>query len=115
MKIAEVRKRAFAMPLTNPSFPPAPYRFYDREYVIITYRTDAAALEAVVPEPLEIVEPVVKYEFIRVVICFNAITTGSNDMKLFLNSLRANSLMMLSALALFSAAVRACMRFMMRA
>jgi hypothetical protein len=65
VKIAEVRKRAFAMPLTNPSYPPAPYRFYDREYVIITYRTDAAALEAVVPEPLEIVEPVVKYEFIR--------------------------------------------------
>ena len=53
------------MPLTNPSFPPAPYRFYDREYVIITYRTDAAALEAVVPEPLEIIEPLVKYEFIR--------------------------------------------------
>jgi acetoacetate decarboxylase len=65
VKIAEVRKRAFAMPLTKPSYPPAPYHFYDREYVIITYRTDAAALEAVVPEPLEIVEPVVKYEFIR--------------------------------------------------
>ena len=60
MKIAEVRKRAFAMPLTKPSYPPAPYHFYDREYVMITYRTDAAALEAVVPEPLEIVEPVVK-------------------------------------------------------
>ena len=26
MKIAEVRKRAFAMPLTNPSFPPAVVR-----------------------------------------------------------------------------------------
>jgi len=65
VKIAEVRKNAFAMPLTNPSYPPAPYRFYDREYVIITYRTDAAALEAVVPEPLEVVKPVVKYEFIR--------------------------------------------------
>jgi acetoacetate decarboxylase len=47
VKIAEVRKRAFAMLPTNPSYPPAPCRFYDREYVIITYRTDAAALEAV--------------------------------------------------------------------
>jgi acetoacetate decarboxylase len=59
-KIAEVRKRAFAMPLTNPSFSPAPYRSYDREYVIITYRTDPAALEVIVPEPLEIVDSVVK-------------------------------------------------------
>ena len=33
--------------------------------MIITYRTDRAALEKVVPKPLEIVDPVVKYEFIR--------------------------------------------------
>ena len=65
MKIEDVRKTAFAMPLTNPSFPPGPYRFYNREYIIITYRTDIEALRAVVPEPLEIVEPLVKYEFIR--------------------------------------------------
>ena len=65
MKLADVRQRAFAMPLTNPSFPPGPYRFYNREYVIITYRTDMEALRAVVPEPLEVVEPHVKYEFIR--------------------------------------------------
>ena len=65
MKLADIRQRAFAMPLTNPSFPPGPYRFYNREYVIITYRTDMDALRAVVPEPLEVVEPHVKYEFIR--------------------------------------------------
>ena len=53
------------MPLTSPSFPPGPYRFFNREYFIITYRTDPEALAAVVPEPLEVVEPVVKYEFIR--------------------------------------------------
>ncbi|HEX2447667.1 MAG TPA: acetoacetate decarboxylase [Methyloceanibacter sp.] len=52
MKIADVRKRAFAMPLTSPAFPPGPYRFVDREYLIIAYRTDEAALEAVIPEPL---------------------------------------------------------------
>ncbi|MDI4665599.1 acetoacetate decarboxylase [Xanthobacter autotrophicus] len=65
MKIADVRRTAYSMPLVNPSYPPGPYRFIDREYMIITYRTDPAALEKVVPEPLEIVEPIVKYEFIR--------------------------------------------------
>ena len=65
MKIDEVRKRAFAMPLTSPAFPPGPYRFVDREYLIITYKTDRSALEAVVPEPLTFDQPVVKSEFIR--------------------------------------------------
>lgn len=65
MKIDDVTRRAFAMPLTNPSYPPGPYRFVDREYFVITYRTDPAALRAVVPEPLKITEPLVKYEFIR--------------------------------------------------
>ena len=44
MRIDEVRKRAFAMPLTSPAFPPGPYRFINREYLTITYRTDPAAL-----------------------------------------------------------------------
>ena len=61
----EVRSRAFAMPLTSPAFPPGPYRFVDREYFIVTYRTDPDALRTIVPAPLEITEPVVKYEFIR--------------------------------------------------
>lgn len=65
MNIDAIREQAFAMPLTNPSYPRAPYRFFNREYIIITYRTDPDALAAVVPEPLEVVEPVVKYEFIR--------------------------------------------------
>ena len=65
MRIDEVRKRAFAMPLTSPAFPPGPYRFINREYLTITYRTDPAALESVVPEPLTWDDPLVKYEFIR--------------------------------------------------
>jgi acetoacetate decarboxylase len=65
MKIDDVRRTAYSMPLTNPSFPRGPYRFFNREYFIITYRTDPEALAAVVPEPLEVTEPVVKYEFIR--------------------------------------------------
>jgi len=65
MKIDDVKARAFAMPLTSPAFPPGPYRFIDREYLIITYRTDPEALGKVVPEPLTFDEPIVKYEFIR--------------------------------------------------
>lgn len=61
----DVKKTAFAMPLTSPSYPPGPYRFVDREFLIISYRTDMEALRAVVPEPLEIVDPIVKFEFIR--------------------------------------------------
>ena len=60
-----LRKSAFAMPPTSPAFPPGPYRFVDRQYFIIKYRTDLEALRRVVPEPLEIIEPVVNYEFIR--------------------------------------------------
>ena len=61
----EIRKCAFAMPLTSPAFPPGPYRFVDREYFIITYRTDPERLRAIVPEPLALDAPLVKYEFIR--------------------------------------------------
>ena len=49
MKIADVQKAAFAMPLTNPAFPRGPYRFFNREFLVITYRTDPEALAAVVP------------------------------------------------------------------
>jgi acetoacetate decarboxylase len=67
MQQRQVLERAFAMPLTSPAYPPGPYRFVNREYLIITYRTDPAKLRAVVPEPLELDrhEALVKYEFIR--------------------------------------------------
>lgn len=65
MHEGDVRERAFAMPLTAPAFPPGPYRFVNREYLIVTYRTDIDRLRAVVPAPLEIDEPHVKFEFIR--------------------------------------------------
>lgn len=61
----EVRRNAFAMPIHNPAFPPGPYRFVDREFLIITYRTDPEALKKVIPAPLKFVEPVVKFEFIN--------------------------------------------------
>ena len=65
MKLADVRKNAFAMPLNNPAYPRGPYKFYNREFVIITYRTDPELLRAIVPEPLEVVGDTVNYEFIR--------------------------------------------------
>ena len=65
MKISEVQARAFAMPLTSPAFPPGPYRFVGREFLAITYETDPELLRAVVPEPLRLAQPLVRYEFIR--------------------------------------------------
>lgn len=65
MIVADVRRNAFAMPLTSPAYPIGPYRFYNREYLIITYRTDPTKLRAVVPEPLQVDDPLVKFEFIR--------------------------------------------------
>ncbi len=65
MRIEDIRANAFAMPFTCPAYPKGPFRFFDREFLNITYRTDPERLRAVVPEPLEVLEPHVKYEFIR--------------------------------------------------
>jgi acetoacetate decarboxylase len=65
MREAEIRERAFAMPLTSPAYPRGPYRFVHREFLNIVYRTDPEKLRAVVPAPLEVDSPTVKYEFIR--------------------------------------------------
>ena len=65
MNIQDIKSNAFAMPFTSPAFPRGPYRFTQREFLVITYRTDLDALRAVVPEPLEIDTPLVNFEFIR--------------------------------------------------
>jgi acetoacetate decarboxylase len=64
-KLADVAKRAFAMPLTDPAYPRGPYKFYNREFVVISYRSDPDILREVVPEPLEVAGDTVNYEFIR--------------------------------------------------
>jgi acetoacetate decarboxylase len=55
-----------SMPLASPSYPHGPYRFINREYLIVTYETDPDAIRAALPEPLQ---PdgsnQVLYEFIR--------------------------------------------------
>jgi acetoacetate decarboxylase len=40
MKIEDVKNNAFAIPFASPSYPRGPFRFYNREFVIVTYRTD---------------------------------------------------------------------------
>ncbi|PJB69947.1 MAG: acetoacetate decarboxylase [Alphaproteobacteria bacterium CG_4_9_14_3_um_filter_47_13] len=55
-----------SMPLSSPSYSGGPYRFIDREYLIITYESDPEAIREQLPEPLE---PdgsnTVLYEFIK--------------------------------------------------
>ena len=55
-----------SMPAASPSYPRLPYRFVDREYMIVIYESDAAPIRAAVPEPL-IPDPenLVYYEWIR--------------------------------------------------
>ena len=66
MRADDIRKNAFCMPFASPAYPRGPYKFYDREFMTITYRTDPDKLRAAVPEPLHIEgDPLVKYEFIR--------------------------------------------------
>lgn len=65
MNESQVKENAFAMPYSSPSYPRGPYRFVNREFLIITYETDLDLLREVVPKPLEVVEPLVKFEVIR--------------------------------------------------
>ncbi len=65
MNVNDILKTSFSMPIHSPAYPKGPYRFVDREFLVITYETDMDALKAVVPEPLKIVKPYVNYEFIR--------------------------------------------------
>lgn len=55
-----------SMPAAGPSYPDGPYRFVNREYMIITYTTDPELIREQLPEPLEPVEqPLVHYEWIK--------------------------------------------------
>ncbi|MFZ4690091.1 MAG: acetoacetate decarboxylase [Polymorphobacter sp.] len=42
-----------AMPLQSPTYPVGPYKFFNRQYMIIYYRTDAAMIRKMLPEPLQ--------------------------------------------------------------
>jgi acetoacetate decarboxylase len=61
MLIEEVKKQ-ITTPLGAPAYPNGPYFFHNREYLNIVYRTDLDSLRKIVPEPLEIEDPLVKFE-----------------------------------------------------
>ena len=55
-----------SMPAAGPSYPAGPYRFIDREFLVITYETDPELIRAGLPEPLEPIEQsIVHYEWIK--------------------------------------------------
>jgi acetoacetate decarboxylase len=69
-KRATVRKEDVlklpSMPAAGPSYPAGPYRFIDREYMVITYETDPDVIHVQLPEPLETMEqPLIHYEWIK--------------------------------------------------
>lgn len=53
-----------SVPVCSPSFPRGPYRFIDREYLILPYETDPVALRNAVPPPLRPSSNVVLGEWI---------------------------------------------------
>ena len=69
MKIDEIRKNAYGMPYMSPAFSKGPYQMFNREFFIISYRTDPEAFRKALPEPLTFKDPIVNYEFIRMPDC----------------------------------------------
>ncbi len=65
MKINDILKLP-SMPASSPSYPRGPYRFINREYMVITYETDHDLLRSAVPDPLKPnPQGHVMYEWIR--------------------------------------------------
>jgi acetoacetate decarboxylase len=42
-----------SMPLQSPTYPMGPYKFFNRQYMILYYRTDPAIIRKMLPEPLQ--------------------------------------------------------------
>jgi acetoacetate decarboxylase len=51
MKKSDVLKLP-SMPLQSPTFPRGPYRFFRRQYLVVSYASDPAAIREALPEPL---------------------------------------------------------------
>lgn len=65
MKTGDILKLP-SMPAASPSYPLGPFRFINREYLIITYKSDPDAIREALPEPLmPDGSNTVLYEFIR--------------------------------------------------
>ena len=52
MKREEILRKP-AMPAASPSYPRGPYRFLNREYLIVSYESEPEAIRDALPEPLE--------------------------------------------------------------
>lgn len=58
------------MPAAGPSYPRGPYRFVDREFMVLTYETDPEIIREQLPEPLTpLHRPLVSFEWIRMPDC----------------------------------------------
>jgi acetoacetate decarboxylase len=64
----KVRKQAYCMPLAAPSYGRIPLQILDRESLAVSYRTDLDKARSLVPEPLEVEDPVVTLTFLYMVI-----------------------------------------------
>src|SRR6202167_1091389 len=65
MRSADILKLP-SMRMAGPSYPAGPYRFVNREFLVITYETDPELIRAGLPEPPEpIDQPLMHYERIK--------------------------------------------------
>jgi acetoacetate decarboxylase len=53
-----------SMPLQSPTFPRGPYRFSNRQYMILSYKSDVKAMREALPEPLELVGDTVSVQWL---------------------------------------------------
>jgi acetoacetate decarboxylase len=53
-----------SMPLQSPTYPRGPYKFFNRQYLVISYKTDEDAIRAHLPEPLEMVDDTVSVQWL---------------------------------------------------
>lgn len=63
-----VRKQAYCIPLASPSYAPLPLQILDRESLAVSYRTDLDKARSLVPEPLEVEDPIVTLTFLYMVL-----------------------------------------------
>jgi acetoacetate decarboxylase len=64
MKKSDILNLA-SMPILSPSYPKAPNRFVNREYLNISYETDPDIIRSVLPEPLEPDGNIITFEVMK--------------------------------------------------
>ena len=53
------------MPICRPAYNKGATRFVNREFLVISYRSDPEAVRRWVPEPLKVTDPIIKFEVIH--------------------------------------------------